>query len=173
MLELQPHLSGKLVSLRPLAQSDFEALYAVAADPLIWELHPENTRYQRKVFEKFFQAAMDSKGALIVSDLKTGEVIGSSRYTGFIPEKSQIEVGYTFLSRSCWGKGHNSEMKQLMLGHAFQFVDHVHFFIGEENHRSRKAVEKLSAKLMDRIERKPLDGNPYFAVVYELSKPKN
>jgi RimJ/RimL family protein N-acetyltransferase len=156
MLELQPHLSGKLVSLRPLAQSDFEALYAVAADPLIWELHPENTRYQRKVF-----------------DLKTGEVIGSSRYTGFIPEKSQIEVGYTFLSRSCWGKGHNSEMKQLMLGHAFQFVDHVHFFIGEENHRSRKAVEKLSAKLMDRIERKPLDGNPYFAVVYELSKPKN
>ncbi|MEP6551462.1 MAG: GNAT family N-acetyltransferase, partial [Gemmatimonadales bacterium] len=37
------------------------------------------------------------------------------------------------------------EMKQLMLSHAFKFVDRVVFLIGEENRRSQRAVEKIGA----------------------------
>jgi N-acetyltransferase len=36
-------------------------------------------------------------------------------------------------------------MKQLMLAHAFQFVENVVFFVGENNIRSQKATEKIGA----------------------------
>jgi RimJ/RimL family protein N-acetyltransferase len=49
--DLQPTLENTWIRLRPLRAEDFEALYAVAADPLIWEQHPSRTRYQRDVFE--------------------------------------------------------------------------------------------------------------------------
>jgi len=38
--ESQPILRGELVELRPLSVEDYDALYAVACDPLIWEQHP-------------------------------------------------------------------------------------------------------------------------------------
>jgi len=58
--DLQPTLIGKAISLRPLRAEDFEALYAAASDPLIWEQHPEPLRYQRPVFEGFFASALAS-----------------------------------------------------------------------------------------------------------------
>ena len=142
---LQPLLKGQLIELRPLRSEDFNELFAVASDPLIWEQHPHNTRYQEEVFRKFFSDALASGGALIVIDSKTGRVIGSSRYAGYDKDKSQVEIGWTFLARSHWGGVYNSEMKRLMLDHAFQFVHDVIFVIGTQNLRSQKAVEKLGA----------------------------
>src|SRR5882724_2416372 len=101
-MQMQPSLEGRLLRLRPLAPADFEALYAVAADPLIWEQHPERDRCKRDVFEEFFAAALESKGALLAVDSDTGRVIGSSRFCGYDPRESRVEVGYTFLARSCW-----------------------------------------------------------------------
>lgn len=167
---LQPTLIGDLLTLRPLNAGDFELLYKVSSDPLVWEQHPENTRYKREVFERFFQGAIDSKGALIATDNNNGEVIGSSRYSGLNLEQKSIEVGYTFLARRCWGSGFNPEMKKLMLNHAFQHFDHVHFYIGEKNLRSQKAIENIGAKFLRKIGRKPLEGAPYFSVVYGIEK---
>ncbi len=39
MLGRQPVLEGEHVRLRPLRPDDWEALFAVASDPLIWEQH--------------------------------------------------------------------------------------------------------------------------------------
>jgi RimJ/RimL family protein N-acetyltransferase len=141
----QPILKGQLLELRPLRPEDFDDLYAVASDPLIWEQHPHNTRYQEEVFRRFFRDALASGGALIAIDSETGRVIGSSRYDGYDKEKSQVEIGWTFLARSHWGGGYNGEMKRLMLDHAFKFVDNVIFVIGIQNFRSQKAVEKIGA----------------------------
>ena len=141
----QPFLKGELLELRPLRPEDFDDLYAVASDPLIWEQHPHNTRYQEEVFRKFFQDALTSGGALIVIDSATGRVVGSSRYAGYDKEKSQVEIGWTFLARSHWGGVYNGEMKRLMLEHAFKFVNNIVFVIGTQNFRSQKAVEKLGA----------------------------
>ncbi len=58
-------------------------------------------------------------------------------------KKSQIEIGYTFLARSHWGGAYNLEMKELMLRHAFGFVDRVVFTVAPENLRSQRAVEKI------------------------------
>src|SRR6266699_3014551 len=143
--DFQPVLKGKLLELRPLRAEDFDALFAVAADPLIWEQHPARDRYQPEVFRAFFDEAMASGGALIAIDWRDGKVIGGSRYHGYNAAQSEIEIGWTFLARAYWGGKYNAEMKALMLRHAFTFVDRVVFLIGLENCRSQRAVEKVGA----------------------------
>ena len=141
--DLQPTLSGDLLRLRPLRPEDWDDLYAAASDPLIWEQHPINDRYKEEVFKGFFRGALESGGALIAIDSKDGRVIGSSRFNGYDEEKSEIEIGWTFLARSHWGGVYNQEMKRLMLQHAFKFVGNVIFRIGPQNLRSQRAVEKI------------------------------
>jgi RimJ/RimL family protein N-acetyltransferase len=145
--DAQPYLKGDLIELRPLQPEDFDALYAVAADPLIWEQHPERDRHQEAVFRAFFRGALESAGALVAIDRKDGRVIGSSRFHGYNEGASEVEIGWTFLARSHWGGRYNAEMKRLMLRHAFRFVHTVVFLIGPQNFRSRRAVEKLGAVL--------------------------
>jgi N-acetyltransferase len=141
--ELQPTLEGSLVRLRPLREDDWDELFEVASDPLIWEQHPESDRYKEHVFRRFFDGAMQSGGAFAVFDLKTGGMIGSTRYTGYDEAQSEIEIGWTFLARKYWGGVYNREMKDLMLRHAFRFVDSVVFLVGPQNYRSQRAVEKI------------------------------
>lgn len=125
----QPVLRGDLVALRPLRVDDQDALYSVASDPLIWEQHPDKTRCEPAGFEAFFRDAMNSGGALLVTDSATGAVIGSSRFNAYDAEREEVEIGWTFLARSHWGGGYNAEMKQLVLAHAFRFVSRVVFII--------------------------------------------
>jgi len=139
----QPVLRGELLELRPLRSNDFDALFRVAADPLIWEQHPERDRYQEATFRVFFEEAIASGGALVALDLSSGQIIGSSRYHGYDAERSVVEIGWTFLARACWGGRYNGEMKRLMLEHAFRSVQRVVFVIGPDNRRSQGAVEKI------------------------------
>ena len=122
--DYQPTLKGKLVEARPLREGDHADLYAVAADPLIWEQHPDKARHTAAGFAGFFQESLASGGALLVTDAATQWVIGSSRFFGYSEERSEVEIGCpTFLARSHWGGASNGELKQLMLRHAFRFVE--------------------------------------------------
>ena len=167
VFDAQPHLTGDLLELRPLREADFAALYAVAADPLIWEQHPVPDRYREEVFRDFFAEHLASGGALIVLDRSTNAVIGTSRFHGYDPKRSEVEIGWTFLARSYWGGTHNRELKALMLGHAFRFVRTVVFLVHPGNIRSQRAVEKLgAARIGER-----LDGNGRRSFVYALERP--
>ncbi len=141
---LQPTLTGERIELRPMREDDFDALHAVASDPLIWEQHPHHNRWQPDVFRAFFDKGVQSGGALVVIERATGRIIGSSR---FHPHNEQdggdLEIGWTFLARSHWGGPTNREMKRLMLEHAFKHVDRVMFLVGVNNVRSQRAVEKI------------------------------
>ena len=152
-VDLQPTLQGKLIEIRPLRPDDFEALYAAASDPLIWEQHPESDRYKREVFQKFFDGALESKGAFAVIDRQSGRIIGSSRYWNLDPVADEVEIGWTFLERAFWGGSFNRELKSLMLNHAFRFVRRVVFVVGENNIRSQKALQKIGAKFLKRSDR--------------------
>ena len=163
--DLQPTLTGNLLTLRPLRADDFDALYAVAEDPLIWEQHPDKTRHTREGFKHFFQDAMDSRGALVAVDAKTRQIIGSSRYHDYNKEKDVVEIGWTFLARTYWGGRYNAEMKRLMLTHAFRFVGRVSFKVGPENFRSLSAVEKIGAVRIG----VGIDGAGRESVVFELT----
>ena len=144
-MNLQPtHLHNELVSLRPLAATDFESLYEVASDPLIWEQHPNPDRYKREVFQNYFMGALESGGAFIVLD-EHKRVIGSTRFYDYKPADSELKIGYTFFACACWGQLYNRTTKLLMLSYAFDFVNRVVFHVGANNIRSQKAMEKLGA----------------------------
>ena len=170
--DFQPVLEGDRIVIRPVTPSDWDGMFAAAADPGIWEQHPASDRYTETSFRQFFQDALDCGSAFAFVDRESGDIIGSSRYFGFDPAKSEVEIGWTFLTRDYWGGSYNAEIKQLMLEHAFQFVGTAVFWVGETNTRSRKAMEKIGGVLRDGIHFKEMSGNsPY--VVYEIHRGKN
>ncbi len=169
-LDRQPHLAGALVELRPATPDDFDALFAVASDPLIWEVHPAHDRWQEPVFRRFFADGLASRGMLIVTDRATGTVIGSSRYDFGRAESGEVEIGWTFLARSHWGGAYNGEMKRLMLDHALGSVERVIFLIGDTNIRSRRAIERVGGKLTDRVHRAEMAGTPVVHVIYAIDR---
>lgn len=166
--DYQPVLKGELVELRPLRAEDYDDLYAVAADPLIWEQHPVRNRHEEATFRAFFQEAMASGGGLIAIDVNNQRVIGFSRFHGYDRKRSEVEIGWTFLARSYWGGKYNRDMKRLMLRHAFRFVSCVVFLVGIQNIRSQRAVERIGAV---RVGRRP-DAGGRDSYVYQIRKTK-
>ena len=167
---LQPTLTGTLIELRPLTVKDFDALFAAASDPLIWEQHPESDRYTLAVFRKYFDGAIESKGAFAIIDRGTGRMIGSSRYCNLNSEANEVEIGWTFLERKFWGGSYNRELKSLMLEHAFRFVGRVLFVVGEKNFRSQKALEKIGARFLRKVDLPARDGSPQANVVFAITR---
>ncbi|MBC7694031.1 MAG: GNAT family N-acetyltransferase [Burkholderiales bacterium] len=168
--ELQPTLENEFIKIQPLKQEDFEAVYLVASNPLIWEQHPNPDRYKKEVFETFFKDAMESGGAFLVFDKQSNMVIGSSRYYELDTDKSSIAIGYTFLAKDHWGSVYNPALKKLMIDHAFQFFNSVVFHIGAFNIRSQKAVERLGARKMSEKEVECYGEASKLKVLYEIKK---
>lgn len=169
-MDRQPVLEGDRQLLRPLTPDDWQALFGVASDRLIWEIHPAHDRWQEPVFRAFFADALANGGAVAVIDKGTGQIIGSSRWQGYDPaDGGSVEIGWTFLARDYWGGSFNPEMKRLMLAHAFQYVRRVVFRIGETNLRSRKAMERIGGRLTDERDITHLGGRDVVHVVYEIT----
>jgi RimJ/RimL family protein N-acetyltransferase len=167
--DFQPTLTGPTVILRPISGDDWSELFAAGADPEIWKVHPIPDRYTEPAFRKYFDDAVESKMAFVFVDRSTSRLIGSSRYYGHDPERSEIEIGWTFIVRSHWGGATNREVKRLMLDHAFKFVDTVVFWVGEKNWRSQRAMTKIGGVKRDGLLTRELSGaTPYF--VFEIGK---
>ncbi|NKI32703.1 GNAT family N-acetyltransferase [Croceivirga thetidis] len=149
---LQPTLENELIILRPLVTNDFEELYQVAKDPLIWEQHQNPDRWKKMVFKEFFKGAIDSKAAFAVIDKSTNVIIGSTRFKLSEKSSSAIEIGWTFLSRNYWGGTYNRSFKTLLITYALQYFDNVLFLVNENNFRSQKAVRKLGGKLAHELD---------------------
>jgi len=116
----QPTLRGERILLRPIRSEDLDALHAAASDPRIWAQHSASTRHERREFERYFAGAIASGGGLVVVEVDTGRLVGSSRFYDWNPAERSVVIGYTFLERAHWGSGTNREMKRLMLAHAFR-----------------------------------------------------
>jgi RimJ/RimL family protein N-acetyltransferase len=169
--DFQPALEGELLRLRPLMAEDWPALYAAASDPLIWAIHPEPERHQEDVFRRYFDGALEGGKALVVLDRNTGEIIGSSRYHDYDPVRSEVEIGWTFLVRRCWGGAYNRELKRLMLDHAFGFLEVVIFWVGEHNLRSQRAMQKIGGVLRPGMVERAYHGRVVPHVIFEIRKP--
>jgi len=167
---LQPVLLGPRVLVRPLIPEDWHDLFAAASDPEIWAVHPVRDRYTEPVFRAFFEGALASRSAFTFVDRNRYRIIGSSRYHGYDPKLSEIEIGWTFLTRPYWGGSTNAEVKKLMLDHAFTFVDTVVFWVGETNWRSQRAMEKIGGVRRPGLFTRALDGKTYQHVVFEIKQ---
>jgi RimJ/RimL family protein N-acetyltransferase len=143
-------------------------LFAVAADPQIWAVHPAHDRWQEPVFRRYFDDALASGGSLTVRERGSGRIIGASRYRAHDDDPRRCEIGWTFLSRDHWGGTTNREMKALMLRHLMQHFQIATFMIGEDNLRSRRAIEKIGGVLSEATETRTMAGREVRHVVYEI-----
>ena len=159
-----------LLTLRPLVPTDWDALFAVASDPRIWEQHPEPDRYTREVFQRYFDGALASRGAFAIVERASGRIVGSSRYCNLDPAGHEVEIGWTFLARAFWGGVYNRELKTLMLDHAFRFVERVVFVVGEHNVRSQRALGKIGATFLERTPRPAPSGIVMDNVVFGITR---
>ena len=167
--DFQPTLIGPTVTIRPISADDWQELFAAGSDPGIWKVHPVPDRYPEPAFRKFFNGAVNSKMGFVFVDHATGQLVGSSRYHGYDPERSEIEIGWTFIVRSHWGGATNREVKRLMLDHAFSFVDTVIFWVGERNWRSQGAMTKIGGIRRQGLLTRELSGaTPH--VIFEIGK---
>lgn len=170
-MNLQPeNLENDLIRLVPLRPDDFEKLYEIAADPLIWEQHPNRNRHEREVFQEFFDEALRSKNTFLVIDKSSGQTIGSSRFYDYDRKKRSAVIGYTVLARAFWGGVYNKALKTLMLDYAFRYVDTVLFHIAKENLRSQKATMKIGAKKTDSVQEKIVGNIKVENLIFELKK---
>jgi len=142
---IQPALRNEKAILAPLREEDFPRLYALAADPKVWEQHPNNDRWKEDVFRLFFEGAIKSMGAFVVVDAASGEAAGCTRFYDYQESDNSIFIGYTFYATRFWGTGINLSVKKLMLDYIFRYVDKVYFHIGAGNLRSQIAIGRLGA----------------------------
>lgn len=170
-MNIQPHLVGDHLELRPLAKDDYSNLFEAASDPLIWEQHPQSDRYKPEVFKLFFEEAMASNGALVIIDRKNQKTIGTTRFYDYAKDNSSVVIGYTFLTRSYWGSDFNKELKKLVVNYALQFVKTTLFQVGLNNLRSQKAMEKLGAVNTGIQDVVISYGPPKKSYVYKIEKP--
>jgi len=167
---IQTKLENDKTILYPLQNKDFDVLYAVASDPKIWEQHPNKNRWQKDVFKTFFDGALQSKGAFLIVDKATENVIGSTRFYDYNEEEDSIFIGYTFYGVDSWGKGINRLVKETMLDYIFQFVSKVYFHIGAENIRSQIAISRIGAEKIAEQEVAYFGEPSRLNYVYEIKK---
>lgn len=167
-MDFQPTLTGELTILRPTVPEDWQPMFAVASDPLIWEQHPFHNRWQEPVFRSYFEDALASGGGLTILDKASGAIIGASRYAFPDAVRDEVEIGWTFIARTYWGGVWNREIKRMMLDHIHQYVSGAVFVVGEKNMRSRRAMEKIGGVLQEgRVERGNgfmLPGHCYYVI---------
>lgn len=169
-MDFQPTLVGETVILRPTARGDWAEMFAIASDPLIWALHPAHDRWQESVFRRYFDEALESGGGLTMIDKASGAIIGASRYSTRWAGDGEVEIGWTFLSRSYWGGATNGEVKSLMIAHAHQSFPTCLFMVGKDNLRSRRAMEKIGGVLRDDTRIHEMAGMPVTHVVYAIAR---
>jgi N-acetyltransferase len=168
--DIQPTLETDKVILYPLHEEDFEALYAVASDPKVWEQHPNKDRWKKEVFHTYFEGAMQSKGAFKIIDKSTGKIAGSTRIYNYNEQDDSVLIGYTFYGREYWGKGINLSVKTLMLDYLFQFVSRVYFHIGAGNIRSQIAIGRLGASKVGEQKVAYFGEPPKLNFIYRIEK---
>jgi len=145
-------LESSRISLRPLQYSDAVALVHAAADGELWNLSVTIVPSASTV-DAYLKKALDGRDAgtvlpfaIVLKD--SGEVIGSTRFWKIDRLNRKLEIGSSWISAR-WQKTFvNTDVKYLMLRHAFEVLDcvRVQFTTDENNQKSRSAILRLGAK---------------------------
>jgi RimJ/RimL family protein N-acetyltransferase len=169
-------LTGDLVRLEPLAESDVDELVAAASDGRLWELWytavPTPEAMAADVARRLAERDAGTLVPFTVRRADTGAVIGSTNYMNIEPEAPRLEIGGTWNARSAQRSGTNSESKLLLLGHAFEQLGAiaVEFRTHWHNRQSRTAIAALGAKQdgVLRNHRRLPDGSLRDTVVFSI-----
>jgi RimJ/RimL family protein N-acetyltransferase len=145
-------LEGNGVRLEPLAESHEKELDAAAADGKLWELFftsvpaPGETR-------GYIEAALKGQkdGHMLpwaVRELKSGQLVGSTRYHDIIAAADRVEIGYTWYAQRCQRTHINTACKLLLFTYGFEKVGCKVIGLRTDNFnfRSQRAIEALGVK---------------------------
>ncbi len=146
-------LDGEVVTLEPLERAHVGALREAASDGELWRLWYTSVP-SPETAERYVDAALEMRereGALpfVVRRRQDARIVGCTRFMHVEPAHRRLEIGSTWYSASVQRTAVNAECKLLLLGHAFDRLDAIavelrtHFL----NHASRRAIERLGAKL--------------------------
>jgi RimJ/RimL family protein N-acetyltransferase len=146
-------LKGQHVELVPLALDHTEAQIAAAQDGEIWKLWytsaPAPDKVRAEIERRLALQVAGSMLPFTVIDPATGKVAGMTTFMNVDATNRRVEIGSTWYAKSVQRSGLNTEAKLLLLGHAFDTLDciAVEFRTHFMNHQSRRAIERLGAKL--------------------------
>ena len=152
-INFEPVLENEIVRLTPLTLENYKDLSPVASQEKLVQYSPSDIYTAESLKHYVMRALEEKKGKrsipLLIFDKRKKQVAGSTRYMNLQIRNKVLEIGSTWIGQEFQGSGLNSEMKHLMLDHAFNTMDFekVEFRIDERNIRSRKAVEKLGGVL--------------------------
>jgi N-acetyltransferase len=145
-----PTLEGRIVRLEPLRPVHEEGLWLASRDPRTWRWLSVVQPQTRSEWNAFLQQALEAAAAgneMPLVTIRSGEIVGSTRFLALRPEHRSVEIGWTWLHPSAWSSGANVEAKLLQLQHAFEMWEcrRVELKTDALNERSRGALEALGA----------------------------
>ncbi len=173
-----PILLTSRVKLRLLQRSDIQPLLQAAQDEDVWRWFTVDLREADRMTEWVDQLLKDQRSGsripLVIEDLKTGKLAGSSSYMNIAEVDLCLEIGTTWIAKEYHGTGINYHMKLAMLRHAFEVwnFERVEFRTDALNVRSRRAIEKIGASYdgMFRNHRFNKEGGRRDSVIYSILK---
>lgn len=146
-------LENDYVRLSPLTLENYRHLHEIASQKGLVKYSPSDIESPESL-KNYVAIALDQQRQktsipFVVYDKKTESFAGCTRYMNIDWKNKVLHIGSTWIGREFQASGLNTQMKFLMLEHAFSEMqfEKVEFRIDERNIRSRKAVEKIGGIL--------------------------
>lgn len=146
-------LSGQHVALVPLTPAHHDDLVEAVQDGQLWQLWytaiPQPEGMATEIARRLDLQTRGSMCPFAVIDTASGKAVGMTTYMNIDAVNRRLEIGSTWYRKSVQRGPLNTEAKSLLLTHAFEQLACIavefrtHFF----NHQSRRAIERLGAKL--------------------------
>ena len=146
-------LEGNRVTLLPLAADHLSGLADAARDGELWRIPytavPSLEGMSAEIQRRLSLLAAGSMIPFTIAERATGRIIGMTTYLNIDRTTRRVEIGYTWYAQRVQRSALNTEAKLLLLRHAFEVLDcmGVEFRTHHMNHQSRRAIERLGAKL--------------------------
>jgi N-acetyltransferase len=171
-------LAGRHVRLEPLSPDHEGGLVAAAEDGALWRLWytsvPEPEGMAAEIARRLGLQEAGSMAPFTVFSEPEGKVVGMTTYMNIDATNRRVEIGSTWYARSVQRSGLNTEAKLLLLTNAFEAENciAVEFRTHFLNHQSRRAIERLGAKLdgILRCHQRAKDGSLRDTCVYSITE---
>lgn len=142
-------LSGDKLRLEPLSQDHAQGLYNRGRAAADWAYMPRSCFIDLADTRQWIDEALQAPAQLSFAIVESGKnkAVGSTRYLNIRPEHRSLEIGWTWLGQEWQRTGVNTQVKLLLLSHAFERLGcvRVEFKTDARNARSQRALERMGA----------------------------
>lgn len=150
MLDFELILQNSRILLRPLIREDIEGFEELTRDKLMW-IYFTNDLSDKTVLYEWMDEALALKEKKLrlpftIIDKKSGALVGSTSFGNISYRDKRIEIGWTWLGKSYWGKGVNYAVKFLMIQYCFESLEfeRVEFKTDVLNLPARNALARIN-----------------------------